>query len=384
MIPYGRQSIDETDIHQVIEALRSDWLTTGPKVAQFESEFARYVDSAHAVSVCNGTAALHAAMLASGVDGSHEVIVPAITFVATANAVLYQNATPVFADVDPETLLIDPADVLRKITPRTRAIVAVDYAGQPCDYHALREIADRHNLILIADACHSLGGSWQNQPVGSLADLNCFSFHPVKPLTTGEGGMVTTSCTTMAAQLKRFRGHGIDADFRKRTQQVTHRYDMVELGYNFRLTDFQAALGLSQLAKLNQFCARRTEIADQYHSLLAEVDGVLPLQRLPGSQHAYHLFVVRISDPHLTRDEAFERLRNQGVGVNVHYRPVYLNSYYQKQLGYRAGLCPVAESAYEQILSLPIFPEMTSSQILTVVDALKNCFLRSQPLSKAG
>jgi perosamine synthetase len=382
MIPYGKQSIDENDIRIVAETLRSDWLTTGPQIKQFESAFAEKVDSQYAVAVSNGTAALHAALNAAEVSGGDEVIVPAITFVATANSIVFQNATPVFCDVMPDTLLIDPESVRRRITHRTRAIIAVDFAGQPCDYLELKKIADEYQLTLISDACHSLGGSQNSVPVGNLADLNCFSFHPVKPITTGEGGMVTTNSENFANRLKRFRSHGIDADFRQRSEQAMHRYDMVELGYNYRLTDIQASLGLAQLGKLEKFTRRRNQIASQYDRLLDQTPQVQPLKRTSNSTHAFHLYVVKIQSTQ-TRDQVFTKMRGQGIGVNVHYRPVHLNTFYQQKFNARPGTCPHAESAYEQILSLPVFPEMTDSQILRVVDALQSCFATS-PKSKAA
>lgn len=377
MIPYGRQSVDENDIRLVVETLRSDWLTTGPMVTQFENEFAEAVGASHAVAVSNGTAALHAAMETLELGEEDEVIVPAITFVATANAVLFCGANPVFADIVPETLLVCPNSVRKKITDKTKAIVAVDYAGQPCNYTALREIADEFKIPLIADACHSLGASQNSRAVGTLADLNCFSFHPVKPMTTGEGGMVTTHSKTDADRIRRFRSHGIDADFRQRSEQATHRYDMVELGFNYRLTDIQAALGVGQLRKLNHFTARRNQIADQYDRWLCDIPGAIPLMRDPESTHAFHLYPIRIHSSHTDRDQVFNSMRELGIGVNVHYRPVYMNSYYQRRGSQPIGSCPHAESAYEQILSLPVFVGMDDAEILQVVDSLRTCLENS-------
>jgi perosamine synthetase len=241
VMPYGRQVIDETDIEAVVQVLRSDWLTTGPRVEEFEQAVARCVDAPYAVAVSNGTAALHAAMYAIGVGPGDEVIVPAMTFAATANSVVYQGGTPVFADVEPQTLLLDPLQVAAKITPRTKAVVAVDYAGQPCDYTALRDIVEKHGVLLIADACHALGASCEGKPVGSLADLTVFSFHPVKHITTGEGGMVVTAHAELAARMRLFRNHGISSDHRQRHQLGTWYYEMTDLGYNYRLTDLQCA-----------------------------------------------------------------------------------------------------------------------------------------------
>lgn len=372
MIPYGRQSVDENDIQFVVETLRSDWLTTGPTVSAFEQAFAETANTTHAIAVSNGTAALHAAINSINLEPGDEVIVPAITFVATSNAVLFENGKPVFADVNPQSLLVCPNDVVSKITERTRAIIAVDYGGQPCDYARLRSIANERGLVLIADACHSLGAQQAGNPVGCLADLSCFSFHPVKPITTGEGGMITTNSSVYASRMRQFRSHGIDTDFRQRTEQATHRYDMIQLGFNYRLTDIQAALGIRQLEKLEKFTRRRNQIAEQYDYLLQSIDGVHPLERVKDSTHAFHLYTVRIDSDKTDRDAVFTAMRGQGIAVNVHYRPVYQNSFYH-QLGYEDGLCPESEASYEQILTLPVFAEMSDSQILQVVDSLRNC-----------
>lgn len=364
-IPYGRQWIDEADIAAVVEALRSDWLTTGPRVAEFEQAFARVTGSVEAVAVSSGTAALHAIMHAVGIGVGDEVIVPAMTFAASANCVVYQGGRPVFADVRPDTLLLDPDSVASKITSRTRAIVAVDYAGQACDYDVLLQIARERNLLLVADSCHSLGGSYQGRPVGSLASMSAFSLHPVKPITAGEGGMITTDDPELACRLRVFRNHGITTDHRQREQQGSWFYEMVELGYNYRLTDIQCALGLSQLAKLPAWVERRQAIARRYDDALSGLDGIRALSVHPEVSHAYHLYVVRLDADALGLDRSavFARLREQGVLVNVHYVPVHLHPFYRRQFGTRPGQCPVAEAAYEQILSLPIFPAMSEAQV---------------------
>jgi perosamine synthetase len=372
-IPYGRQWIDEADIAAVVEALRSDWLTTGPRVAAFEQAFARFTGSAEAVAVSSGTAALHAIMHAARIGAGDEVIVPAMTFAASANCVVYQGGKPVFADVRPDTLLVDPDSVISKITARTRAIVAVDYAGQACDYDALRQIAKDRNLLLVADACHSLGGSYKGRPVGSLASMSAFSLHPVKPITAGEGGMITTDDPELARRLRVFRNHGITTDHRQREQQGSWFYEMVELGYNYRLTDIQCALGLSQLAKLPAWVERRQAIARQYDQAVSGLDGIRALSVHPQVSHAYHLYVVRL-DAHalgMDRSAVFAQLREQGILVNVHYVPVHLHPFYRRQFGTRPGQCPVAEAAYEHVLSLPMFPRMSDGDVTRVIDALK-------------
>ena len=379
MIPYGKQQIDDSDIEAVVSVLRSDYLTTGPIVAEFEQAFAEQVHSKHAVAVSSGTAALHAALATLRVGPGDEVIVPPMTFAATANSVTYFGATPVFADVFPDTLLIDPADVAAKITPHTRAVIAVDYAGQLADYSQLADICQLHGVYLIADCCHSLGASQQGAPAGSLADLSCFSFHPVKSITAGEGGMVTTNIDEWDAHLRRFRNHGIDADFRQRAAQGKWRYDVVDEGYNYRLSDIHSALGLSQLKKLDGWTLRRRQIAERYRQAFAGSECCECMAQENADEHAYHLFVIRWLDSNLlSRDEAFTELRNQGIGVNVHYWPVHLNSYYLDQFGTDWGMCPEAESAAQQILSLPIFPGLLDSQVDQVVEAVHRVGHRSK------
>ncbi len=373
LLPYGCQSIDAADLQAVLDVLRSDWLTTGPRVAEFEQAFATWVGASHAVAVNSGTAALHAAMYASGVGVGTEVIVPAMTFVATANAVVMQGGTPVLVDVDAGTLLVDLEKVREKITVRTRAIVAVDYAGHPCDYDGLRVIADEHGLALISDACHAVGGSYRGRPVGALADLNCFSFHPVKHLTTGEGGMITTNDGDLAGRMRLFRNHGITSDHRQRSEAGSWYYEMADLGYNYRLTDFQCALGESQLGRLAGWVGRRREIASRYGAAFDGIEAVRPLEVRSDVDHAYHLYVVRLETERLATDrgEIFRALRAEGIGVNVHYVPVHLHPYYRNNHGTAPGLCPIAEAAYEQILSLPMFPTMTDDDIGDVVAAVR-------------
>jgi perosamine synthetase len=295
-----------------------------------------------------------------------------MTFAATANCVVFQGATPVFADVEPDTLLIDPEQVEAKITPRTKAIIAVDYAGQSCDYDALRAIADGHGPSLVADACHALGGSYKGRPVGSLADLGVFSFHPVKHITTGEGGMVVTDDPALAQRMRVFRNHGITADHRQREQQGSWFYEMVELGYNYRITDIQCVLGMSQLRKLPGWLAHRQEIARQYDAAFGPISEVEPLHVRAYATHAYHLYIVRLDLAQLqaTRAEVYSALRAEGIGVNVHYVPVHLHPFYRKTFGTRPGLCPVAEAAHEDLITLPIFPGMSDTDVLDVTAAV--------------
>ena len=364
-LPYGGQCIDDKDITAVCHVLRSEYLTTGPVVSGFEDAVSEFVGASHGVAVANGTAALHSAMFALGVGPGDEVIVPAMTFAATANCALYQGATPVIADVDADTLLIDIKAVETAITPQTKAVIAVDYAGQPCDWSALRQLADRHGLALVADGCHALGAEYMGKKVGTLADMTCFSFHPVKHIATGEGGMVMTDNDALARRLRMFRGHGITTDSHQREKQGSWFYAMEELGYNYRLTDIQSALGLSQIKKLPEFLARRQEIAAQYDHAFAGT-AIRPLLCQADRVHAYHLYVVRVSN----RDHVFDVMRKNGIGVNVHYIPVHLHPYYQRHMGTRLGDCPVAEAAYGKILSLPMFVGMSDSDIKRVVAKL--------------
>jgi len=372
MIPYGRQFIDEEDIRAVVETLRSDWLTTGPSVGEFEQAFAGFVHAKEAVAVSSGTAALHAAMFALNIVAGDEVIVPVMTFAATANCVLFQGATPVFVDVDPRTLLISPEQVKTAITSRTKAVIAVDYAGHPADYDQLRSITGQHGIALVADACHSLGGSYKGRFVGSLADLNAFSFHPVKHIATGEGGMITTDNPQLAERMRRFRNHGITTDHRQREKQGSWFYEMVDLGYNYRITDLQCALGFSQLKKLPLFLEQRRKIAKGYDDAFCEVGEINPLAVNPEVVHAYHLYVIRLQSAGLDTDRngLFQTLRQKGIGVNIHYIPVHLHPFYQKQFGTQPGLCPVAESAYGQILSIPMFAALSDEQTREVIGIL--------------
>ena len=369
-LAYGRHWIDEDDIQEVVKVLRSDWLTTGPAVEAFERAVADYTGAKHAVAVANGTAALHAALFALEVRPGDEVIVPPLTFVATANCIAFLGARPVFADVAPDTLLVDPKRVAEKISPRTKAIIAVDYAGHPCDYDALRRIAHEHGLALVADACHSLGGSDQNGNAGALADLTAFSFHPVKAITTGEGGMVTTNDANLARRMRAFRNHGISTDHRERALAGRWHYEMTELGYNYRLSDLQCALGISQLRKLPGWIERRQQIASQYEAALENSSVARPLAVRKGVTHARHLYVVRVN-PDLGRDTLLSGLRAKGIGANVHYIPVHLHPYYKQQYGGKPGMCPVAEEAYRQIVSLPIFPRMTDADVQRVTDSVE-------------
>lgn len=374
MIPYGCHCIEEDDLEAVLAVLRSPRLTCGPAVAAFEAAVADFVGAGQAVAVSSGTAALHAAMAALNVGPGDEVIVPALTFAATANCVLYQNARPVVVDVSPDTLLLDPAAAATAVTSRTKAVIAVDYAGQPCDYEALGALCRERGIALVADACHSLGGrDDKGRSVGTLAAISVLSFHPVKHVTTGEGGMALTDDAALAARMRRFRSHGIDADFASRQNARAHSYEVVEPGYNYRLSDIQCALGTSQMGKLSRFLAVRQAIAARYDAAFADLSILAPLAVRPGVVHAYHLYVVRLQGRAARRrDEAFRRLLDAGIGVNVHYPPVHLHPYFRQVLGTGPGQCPEAEAAAREILTLPLHPRLTEDEIGRVIATVRD------------
>ncbi len=373
LLPYGRQSIDESDIQAVIETLRSDWLTTGPKVAEFEEAMAAWVGAKYAVTFSSGTAALHAAAFAAGLQPGDEAITSPLTFAATANCVLYQGATPVFADVVDDTLNLDPELAASRTTSRTKAILPVDYAGHPADLDSILQLAELHGLIVIEDACHALGAEYRGRRVGSVAHMTVFSFHPVKHLTTGEGGMVTTDNPVFAEILRRFRNHGISSDARERQGAGQWHYEMVLLGFNYRLTDMACALGLQQMKRLEANLERRRQIAARYAVEFRNISGVRPPQTRPDVNPAWHLYPIRLDLPRLSagRGEVFRALRAENIGVNVHYIPVHRHPYYRDRFGYKGGEYPVAEAAYERLISLPMFHGMTDGDIEDVVRAVR-------------
>src|SRR5215831_350479 len=373
LLPYGRQSVDEADIQAVVEVLRSNWLTTGPKVGEFEDEFAAYVGSAHAVSFSSGTAALHGAAFTAGLKPGDEAITTPLTFAATANCILYQGAMPVFADVSSDTLNIDPEQVEKKITARTRAILPVDYAGHPADLDSVIRLARKHDLIMIEDACHALGAEYKGSLVGSIADMTVFSFHPVKHVTTGEGGMVTTNNPTFAETLRRFRNHGISSDARQRQSAGQWHYEMVLLGFNYRLPDIVCALGIEQLKKLKPNLSRRREIAAVYDAEFRHLPGIIPPVVKQEMNPAWHLYPIRLDSEKLSADRSqiFRALRAENIGVNVHYIPVHLHPYYRDRFGYRGGEFPIAEDAYSKLISLPMFHSMGDQDVADVIHAVK-------------
>jgi perosamine synthetase len=372
LLPYGRQTIDESDIQAVVETLRSDWLTTGPKVAEFEEAMAAWLGAKYAITFSSGTAALHGAAFAAGLQPGDEAITSPLTFAATANCVLYQGATPVFADVLEDTLNVDPEVAATKVTARTKAILPVDYAGHPADLDSILQLAERHGLIVIEDACHALGAEYRGRRVGNIAHMTVFSFHPVKHLTTGEGGMVTTNDPVFAETLRRFRNHGISSDARQRQSAGQWHYEMVLLGFNYRLTDIACALGLQQMKTLEANLARRRQVAARYAARFCNMPGMLPPQTRPDVNPVWHLYPIRLDLNELSagRREVFQALRAENIGVNVHYVPVHCHPYYRDRFGYRGGEYPVAEEAYERLISLPMFHGISDDDVEDVVRAV--------------
>jgi UDP-4-amino-4,6-dideoxy-N-acetyl-beta-L-altrosamine transaminase len=371
MLPYGRQEVDETDIQSVVDVLRGDWLTNGPTVARFEQAFAEVVGARFAVAFSSGTAALHGAADAAGIEQGDEVITSPLTFLASANCILYCGGRPIFADVDAATLNIDPAAVEAALTPRTKAILPIHFAGLPCDMEALHAIARPRNLVVIEDAAHALGARICQRPVGGLSHLTTFSFHPVKHITTGEGGMVTGNDPALADRLRRFRNHGIDREVRQR--QATWRQDMVAFGFNYRLSDIHSALGLSQLRRLDTRLKRREEIASRYHQALAPLPEVTVAPTRQRTCHAWHIYSLQLKLERLRQDRetVFQALRAENIGVSVHYRPVHLHPYYRERLGTGPGQCPAAEAVFERLITLPLFPEMTDADVADVIAAVE-------------
>ena len=373
-IYYGRQCIEQDDIDAVIDTLRSDLITCGPRVAGLEKAICRVTGARYAVAVSNGTAALHLAAMAAGFGEGDEVIVSSITFAASSNCVLYCGAKPVFADIKDDTYNIDPESVRKLITPRTRGIVAVDFTGQAVELDELRAIAREHNLVLIEDAAHAIGTKYKGQPVGSIADMTCFSFHPVKTVTAGEGGAITTNDEATYKRLMRLRSHGIT---RNQDEMVHPTDDMwyneqVELGYNYRMTDFQAALLTSQIQKLERFKKRRREIVEMYDKAFSSMPEIMVQKEIPESDTTRHLYILRLNLDKLTcnRRQFFDALYAENTKPQVHYLPVYWHSYYEK-LGYPKGLCPNAEKLYMEIMSIPLYPTLTDGDVEDVIHAVK-------------
>ena len=373
-IYYGKQYIDQTDVDAVTASLKSDLITCGPKTAALEKKICEITGAKYAVVVANGTAALHLAALTAGFQEGDEVIVSSITFAASSNCVLYCGAKPVFADIKSDTYNIDPASVRSLITPKTKGIIAVDFTGQAVEYDELRAICDEYGLVFIEDAAHSIGTKYKGQPVGSLADMTTFSFHPVKTVTAGEGGAITTNDYEMYRKLMRLRTHGITRDQDEMVNPTDAKWynEQVELGYNYRITDFQSALLGSQLKKLPAFAARRKKIVEMYDKAFADMPEIQIQREIPESDTVRHLYILRLNLELLKCDrrEFFDALYAENTCPQVHYLPVYWHSYYEK-LGYKKGICPNAESFYNEVMSIPLYYALTDEDVQDVIHAVK-------------
>lgn len=372
-VPFHLPSIGEEEISEVVETLRSGWLTTGPRTERFEREFAAAVGARHAVAVNSGTAALHLALEAAGVRAGDEVIIPTYTFAATGEVVTYLGARPVLVDCRPDTLNIDASTIEPWLTRRTRAVVPVHIAGQPCDMDPIVDLARRRNLRLVEDAAHALPATYRGRPVGQLSELTAFSFYATKTITTGEGGMVTTDRDDLAARMKRMSLHGLSGDaWTRYTDKGRWFYDIEDFGFKYNLTDLAAALGLVQLRRLHDFHARRCLIARRYTEAFAGLEECLPPREAPTGSHAWHLYILELNLPRLRagRDEVVEGLRQRGVATSVHFRPLHLHPAYQRAYGYRPGQFPVAEEVFARAVSLPIYPRMTDADVEHVIQAV--------------
>lgn len=375
-LQYGRQYIDEEDISKVVEVLRGDYLTTGPYVREFEEALANKVGAKYAVAVTSGTAALHCAVIAAGIEKCDEVLVTPMTFAASANCILYVGATPVFVDVEENTGNIDVNKIEEKITDKTKAIIAVSYRGNPVKIDKIMDIAKKHNLIVIEDAAHAIGAKYKDIYVGNNADMTIFSFHPVKHITTGEGGAITTNDKELYRKLIEVRSHGItrNVDIMENKDDPWY-YEQIDLGYNYRMPDINAALGASQIKKLDSFIEKRKELATLYSSMLKGNQYVTLLEDTEGGFNSEHIYVIKLNLEKLncTRREVFKALIKENIGVNVHYIPVYFHPYYRK-LGYKRGICPVCEEFYERIITLPLHVSMNRDDVISVIKALDKVF----------
>ena len=372
---YGRQWINEEDKNAVLETLSSDFITCGPRVKEAEKAIAEYTGAKYAVAVANGTAALHCACIAAGIGAGDEIITTPLTFAASANCALYCGAKPIFADVDSDTYNIEPENIEKCITEKTKAVVVVDFTGQAVKINEIRKICDKYGLVFIEDAAHAIGTSYNGKQIGSLADMTCFSFHPVKTVTSGEGGAVTTNSEELYKKLILAHTHGITHDEELMEEDVHEGpwyYEQISLGYNYRMTDFQAALLLSQLKQLEFFKERRKEIVKQYDEALKNIPGIILQKEIPESDTCRHLYIIRLDSDRLacTRRQFFDAMSSENVQCQVHYIPVYWFPYYQK-LGYQNGICPAAEKIYKGIMSIPLYPKMTDQDVDDVIHAVK-------------
>jgi len=370
-IPYGKQFIDEKDIKAVESVLKGDWLTTGPKVDEFENAIAKYIGCLHATVVNSGTSALDIAVQTLKIKKGLEIITTPFSFAATSNSIVYNNLVPIFADIKKNTRNIDPEDIKRKITNKTAAIIYVDYAGHPCDINKIKEIAYENDLYLIEDASHAIGSEFNNKKIGNYADMTIFSFHPVKNMTTGEGGAVVTDNNEFNKSLKIFRNHGIDTDLHERQSKKGYMYDIKELGRNYRITDFQCALGISQLKKLDSFITKRNELANLYKKLLENVDFVETPSNWSNVKNSWHIYTILLKEG-IDRDDFFRYMKNNNIGVNVHYIPIYRFSYYKNNYNIDPLDYPITESVFKNIITLPLYPHLKTEYVEYICDKIRN------------
>ncbi len=372
-LPYGTQWLDENEINEVVDSLKSSWITTGPKMTQFEEDFKKFKEAKYAIAVNSGTAALHISTSSIDINPGDEVITTPLTFVASANCVVYRGGTPVFADIKKDTYNIDPNEIKKKITSKTKAIIPVHFTGQPCDMDEILEIAEEHELYVIEDAAHAIDAEYKGRKIGTLGDLTIFSFHPVKNITTAEGGMVTTNDDDFYEKLLMFRTHGISKDAQKRFgKSGGYYYDMQYLGYRYNLSELHAALGICQLKKLKSFQKRRREIVEIYNKELQDFDEIIIPYKKDNVKHSWHLYIIQLEIEKLRvdRDYIFKALREENIGVNVHYIPVHYHSYYQNKFGLKKGILPNVEWLFPRILTIPLFPKMTNDDVYDVINAL--------------
>ena len=373
VIPFHRASLSEEEIRAVTEVIRSGWLTMGPRTAAFEHAFAEYVGARHAIAVCSGTAALHLALIAAGIRAGDEVVVPANTFTATAEAVGYTGARPVLADIDPATMNLDPEDLARRITAKTRAVIPVHLGGLPCNMEAIRAMACRHSLHVIEDAAHALPSTYKTRRIGAVSEFTCFSFYATKTLATGEGGMITTNNGIAAKRMRTMRLHGISREAWSREQSgESWAYDIVDAGFKYNSTDLQAAIGSVQLGKSDAMCDARRRIAGRYSEAF-QSEAALEIPVEPAEcRSSWHLYILRLRLDRLDvdRDNFMRRLREKGIGCSVHFIPMHFHSYYQRRYGYQPGDFPRAEGEYRRCISLPIYPDLTDEQVDRVITAV--------------
>ncbi len=363
-IPYGKPNVSSEDIAEVNKVLKSGWLSTGPKVEEFEKKFSEYVNSEYAIAVNSGTAALELAVQALDLKEGDEVITTPLTFMATTNAILYSGGNPVYADISKDTYNINPEEIKKKITNKTKAIICVDYAGHPCDLNEIKKIAKENNLILIEDAAHSIGGEYKREKIGSIADITTFSFHPVKNMTTGEGGMITTNNKEIKEKISLLRNHGMNKNDKLFENKPSWAYNTNRLGRNFRLTDFQCALGISQLKRLDDFVKRKSEVVEKYNQAFINNPKIKIPEVKENIKHAWHIYPCLIEN----RDKVIQELNNQGIGANVLYIPTYHFTYHQKRLNINKEEYPVTEEVFKKLIALPLFSSITDEEVNKVIE----------------